>query len=64
MFPVLYLSDTVSSIVQLNLVLALGMLVPLLLSREKTWHRALLFAVCAVLTARYLYWRAAYTLAP
>ena len=33
MFPVLYLSDTVSSIVQLNLVLALGMLVPLLLSR-------------------------------
>jgi cellulose synthase (UDP-forming) len=64
MFPVIYLSDTISSIVQLNLVLAFGMLVPLLLSREKTWHRALLFAACAVLTARYLYWRAAYTLAP
>lgn len=64
MFPFLYLSETLSSLVQLNLVLAAGVLVPLLLSRDKTWHRALLFAICAFLTTRYLYWRAAHTLSP
>jgi cellulose synthase (UDP-forming) len=64
MFPFVYLSDTVSSIVQINLVLAAGVLVPLLFSREKNWHRMLLFGICGVLTIRYLHWRSAFTLAP
>ncbi|MCX2723141.1 glycosyltransferase [Roseibium salinum] len=64
MFPLLYLSDTASSIMQINLVLAIGMVVPLLLSPRNNLHRALLFGACGVLTIRYLHWRASETLAP
>lgn len=61
-FP--YLSELGSSLVALILVLACGMVVPLVLSPGNSRHRALLFPLAGVLTLRYLWWRATVTLAP
>ncbi|HEV7416986.1 MAG TPA: glycosyltransferase [Tianweitania sediminis] len=62
--PFLHLSETGSSLVHLVLVLATGMIAPALFSRTVTWHRALLFGIAAILTLRYIWWRATETLAP
>lgn len=62
--PGLYLSETGSSLIQIVLVLAVGMVVPLVLSPTNPRHRAVLFAISAVLTLRYLSWRATETVAP
>lgn len=59
-----HLSEIGSSLMHLVLVLAIGMVVPLVLDRRSTWHRAALFAVAGLLTLRYLHWRATETLAP
>lgn len=64
MFPFIHLSELGSSLVHLILALALGMVIPLLLSPHIGWHRILLFATAAVLAVRYLWWRATETLAP
>ena len=63
MVPI-YLSEIGSSLVQLVLVLGIGMMVPLVFSPQSGLHRAMLFAVAGLLTARYLWWRATETLAP
>jgi cellulose synthase (UDP-forming) len=60
----IYLNESGSSVVQVVLVLAVGMVIPLVLSRTVWWHRALLFAVGGVLTVRYIWWRATDTIAP
>lgn len=60
----LFLSETGSSLVHLVLVLAVGMVVPHILSPLVSWHRSLLFGIAAMLTFRYLWWRATDTLAP
>ena len=62
--PGIYLSETTSSLVHMVLVLAIGMVVPQVLSRTNGWHRALLFGVAGVLTVRYVWWRATETIAP
>lgn len=59
-----YLSESGSSFIQLVLVLAIGMVVPLVLTRTNTWHRALLFFTAGILTIRYIWWRATETIAP
>ena len=59
--PGIYLSETTSSLVHMVLVLAIGMVVPQVLSRTNGWHRALLFGVAGVLTVRYVWWRATET---
>lgn len=64
MFPFIHLSELGSSLVHLILALGVGMVVPLLLSPHIGWHRILLFATATVLAMRYLWWRAAETLAP
>ena len=53
-----HLSEIGSSLMHLVLVLAIGMVVPLVLDRRSTWHLAALFAVAGLLTLRYLHWRA------
>jgi cellulose synthase (UDP-forming) len=64
MFPVVLLSDLASSVTQIVLVLAIAAVAPILLDPAKNLHRALLFGIAALLSARYLWWRATETLAP
>ncbi len=60
----LHLSEIGSSLTHLILALAIAMVVPLVLNRRSTLHRALLFLIASLLTLRYLWWRATETLAP
>lgn len=62
--PGIYLSEMGSSLVHVVLVLAIGMVVPVILSPKVAWHRGLLFGVAAILAARYIWWRATETIAP
>ena len=64
MFPLVYLSETGSSLVAVAATLAAGMLVPILLSPRISLHRAILFGIAGVLVVRYLLWRATQTIAP
>lgn len=64
MAALLFPSELGSSIVRLVLVLAAGLVIPLVLKPQNNWHRGTLFAIAGLLSARYLYWRATETLAP
>lgn len=49
---------------QLALVAGTALVLPTVVNPERTWQRALLFAVAAMLALRYAYWRLTETLAP
>lgn len=61
---VIYLSEIQSSLVHLALVAGLALILPVIIDRRNTWHRALLLGVGAALAIRYVWWRATETLAP
>lgn len=58
------LSETQSALVELVAVAATAVVATTLFIRDRTAHRIILFAVCFVLAARYLFWRATETIAP
>lgn len=62
LFP--HLGETGSSLVHVLLVIGVSLLVPALLDRERTFHRALILTVAALLALRYFWWRATETVAP
>lgn len=61
---VAHLSPLQSSLVPLLLIAGLALILPGLLDRQKTLHRALLYGGCILLGLRYAWWRATDTLAP
>ncbi len=58
------LSETQSALVELVAVAAAAVVATTLFLRDRTAHRIVLFAVCFLLAARYLFWRATETVAP
>lgn len=58
------LSETQSGLVEPCAVIAAAFLATTLMKRQVTWHRFVLFGVALVLAGRYIWWRAADTLAP
>lgn len=60
----IYLGEVGSSAMQLALVLGMALVLPLVVNPDRTWHRAILFAVAALLALRYAQWRFTETLAP
>ncbi|MEW9806548.1 glycosyltransferase family 2 protein [Mesorhizobium marinum] len=64
MLPPVLLSELGSSLVHIALVFSAGIVVPIVLSRKSAFHRAFLFGIAALLSLRYLWWRATETLAP
>lgn len=60
----IYLGEVGSSAMQLALVVGMALVLPLLVNPDRTWHRAILFAVAALLALRYAFWRLTETLAP
>ncbi len=58
------LSETQSAMVELVAVAAAAFIATTLFLRDRTAHRIILFAVCFLLAARYLFWRATETVAP
>ncbi|MBS0126534.1 glycosyltransferase [Thetidibacter halocola] len=53
-----------ASVIDVSLVAGIGLLLPYVIDRTRTLHRALLFAVAFALAGRYAWWRATETLAP
>lgn len=60
----IYLTAFESSLVRLAFVAAIALLLPTILDRNNNLHRSLIFAIAALLAARYVHWRATETLAP
>ncbi len=58
------LSETQSALVEFVAVAAAAVVATTLFMRDRTAHRIVLFAVCFLLAARYLFWRATETVAP
>ena len=61
-FP--YLGEFSASLIDVSLVAGIGLLLPFVVDRTKTLHRALLFFVAFLLAFRYAWWRTTETLAP
>ncbi|WP_233499380.1 glycosyltransferase [Pararhodobacter sp. CCB-MM2] len=64
MLPFPHLTELGSAIVQVLLVIGIAGLLPVLMDKRRTLHRALLLGVAALLALRYIWWRATETLAP
>ncbi|HEV7436231.1 MAG TPA: glycosyltransferase [Pseudorhizobium sp.] len=64
MFSGFYASDLQSAMACVIAALGAALALPSLLNRHKNGHRALLFSVGAILSLRYIWWRATETLAP
>ena len=62
--PYPHLSEVQSSFILVMLLSGLGLVLPYVLNREKTLHRALLLMAAGVLAARYAFWRITETVAP
>ena len=60
----IYIGEVGSSAMQLALVLGMALVLPMVVNPDRTWHRAILFAVAALLALRYAHWRLTETLAP
>ncbi len=61
-FP--HLSEVQSSLVVLLLPMGLALILPYVIDREKTFHRAIVLGIAALLAARYAYWRITDTVSP
>ena len=59
-----YLSELQSSLAQLACAFGLTLVLPSVLDPRVSWHRAVLFTMAALLSARYIWWRGTETLAP
>lgn len=64
MFSSFYPSDLQSALAGVLVVLGFVLLLPALLDNRNNSHRTLLFVVAALLSTRYVWWRASETLAP
>lgn len=58
------LGETGSALMQVLLVAGLALMLPVVLDRGRTAHRAVLLAIAGALALRYLWWRATSTIAP
>ncbi len=58
------MSEIQSAVALLVLVIGLGLIVPGVLDRRRTLHRAIMLGGAAVLALRYIWWRATETVAP
>lgn len=59
-----YLSDIESSLVRVLLVLGVALALPTIFDKNSTPQRSAVFATAAILSLRYLWWRATQTIAP
>ena len=60
----IYLSEIGSGAMHLALVLGMTLVLPVVVNPDRSWHRAILFAVATILALRYAYWRLTGTLGP
>jgi cellulose synthase (UDP-forming) len=59
-----YLSELQSAFVVVALFCGIALIIHATADPDRTLHRSLIFAICAALALRYIYWRATETLAP
>lgn len=64
MFSGFYASDLQSAMAGVIAASGAALVLPSLLDRQKNGHRQLIFAIAAILSLRYIWWRATETLAP